>query len=284
MKKHRTAAILGITVALSAAAILLFGSRTAFSTSPLLAFGASTSTPKPPAGEPIPLKLLTDLSSLSATAKISANGLINGEKALGDLNAEILTNDKGQSKITVTGSLLGTIAAQVGGSVVGLFKPSSVDIYQMPTGSYIVVNSLVTVCVKPSDPASTAALREFSPQELMSMLTRKEVAKGKLTGQEEYNGATLNRYILNGDAFLAASKKSGDPALKSFGDALWDAGDADLWVDAGSRYPVAYRNSFSGEFEPLKFEGNFDVSVQLTGVNTNPAITLPASCKNPITP
>ncbi len=274
----------GVVFTLGVVILLFLGTRIAYSTSPLFAFGSATSTPKPPAGEPISVKPLTDLASLSATAKIDANGLVNGEKVRGDLNAVILANQKGQSKITVTGSLLGTIAAQVGGSVVGLFKPSSVDIYQMPTGSYIVVNSLVTVCVKPSDPAAVAALQEFSPKVLMSMLTRKEVAKGKLAGQEEYNGATLNRYTLNGDAFLAAAKASSDPGLKSFGDALWDAGDADLWVDSESRYPVAYRNSFSGSFEPLKFEGDFDLSVQLTGVNTNPSITLPASCKNPITP
>ena len=117
----------------------------------------------------------------------------------------------------------------------------------------------------------------------MSMLTSKEVARGTLAGQETYNGATLNHYVINGDAFLAAAKKSGDQKLKAFGDALWDAGDADLYVDAKDLYPVAFRNNFSGTFDPLKFEGNFDVSIQLTGVNTNPVITLPAACKNPIT-
>ena len=217
-------------------------------------------------------------------AKINANGLINNENAVGDLNAVITTNNQGQSKITVTGSLLGTIAAQVGGSVIGMFTPSSVDIYKMPTGSYIVVNSLIPICVKPSDPAATEALSEFSPQNLMAMLTNKEVARGNLVGQETYNGAVLNHFVLNGDAFLAAAKKSSDPELKAFGDALWDAGDADLYVDSKELYPVAFQNDFSGTFVPLGFEGNFDVSVQLTGVNTNPAITLPASCKNPITP
>ncbi len=283
MRKNRNLLILGV-ISIAIIAIFLFGTRTAFSISPLLAFGAATKTPIPSAGEVIPLKPVTGLSSLTATAKINANGLINNENAQGDLNAVIATNNKGESKITVTGSLLGTIAAQVGGSVVGLFTPSSVDIYKVPQGNFIVVNSLFTVCIKPSDPAATEAMGEFSPQGMMSMLTNREVARGKLVGQESYNGAILDHYVLNGDAFLAAAKKSRDPKLKSFGDALWDAGDADLYVDAEGRYPVAFQNEFSGSYDPLKFEGNFDVSIQLTGVNTNPAITLPAACNNPITP
>jgi hypothetical protein len=284
MKNKRNWSIVGATLTVAVIAILLFGSKAAFSTSPLLGFGSQTRTPTPPAGQAIPIKPIAGLSSLTATAKINVNGLINNENAQGDLNAVIATNNQGQSKITVTGSLLGTIAAQMGGSVVGLFTPSSVDIYKVPAGSYIVINSLIPVCVKPSDPATTEALAEFSPQGLMSMLTGKEVARGNLAGQETYNGAVLNHYVLNGDAFLAAAKKSSDPKLKAFGDALWDAGDADLYVDAKDLYPVAFRNNFSGTYDPLKFEGNFDVSIQLTGVNTNPTITLPASCKNPITP
>ena len=162
--------------------------------------------------------------------------MINSEKVDGDLNAVITTNSQGQSKITVTGSLLGTIAAQMGGSVVGLFTPSSVDIYKVPTGSYIVINSLIPVCVKPSDPAATEALNEFSPQGLMSMLTNRDVARGKLIGQETYNSQALNHYVLNGDAFLAAAKKSSDPKLKAFGDALWDEGTENvcMWIQKSS--------------------------------------------------
>jgi hypothetical protein len=33
------------------------------------------------------------------------NGLINGERAQGDLNAVLTTNDQGKSRITVTGDL-----------------------------------------------------------------------------------------------------------------------------------------------------------------------------------
>ena len=36
--------------------------------------------------------------------------------------------------------------------MVGLFTPSKVDIYKMPTGVYIVVNSLVPICIKAKSP------------------------------------------------------------------------------------------------------------------------------------
>ncbi len=266
--------VLVVFLALSAAAPAL--------SSTLSSLLAAASTPPP--GDPIPLKPLTGVTSLTATAQITVNGLINGKPVQGDLNADLATNNQGKSQAKVTGGLLGEIAAQVGGSLVGLFTPSSVDIYKMPEGSYIVVNSLFPVCVKPKASGDTQALDDMSPQNLMSMLTSSDVARGKFVGDETLNGAPVKHYVINGKAFLAAAKKSSNPKLKAFGDALWSADDADLYVDAKSGYPVAFHGSYSGTYQPLKFEGDFEVQIALTGVNTNPAINLPASCSKPITP
>jgi hypothetical protein len=248
----------------------------------LSALLAPTSTPPP--GEVIPLKSIAGLSSLNATVKIEVNGLINGKRAQGNLNATVTTNDQKKSQVTVTGSLLGQIATEVGGSLVGLFTPSKVDVYKVPEGTYIVVNALIPICVKPEAANATQTLDDMTPQSLLSMLTSSDVARGKLVGEETLNGAAVKHYIINGDAFLAAAKKSTDPKLKAFGEALWSAGDADLYVDAKGGYPVAFHGSYSGAYEPLKFEGDFDVQVQLTGVNTNTPVNLPASCNKPITP
>lgn len=238
--------------------------------------------PTPPPGEVIPLKPIAGLTSLNATVKLDVNGLINGKRAQGDLTALLTTNDQGKSQITVSGSLLGDIAAEVGGSLVGLFTPSKVDIYKMPDGVYVVVNGLFPVCVKPKDVKATAALDEMSPQSLLSMLTSTDVARGKLVGEETLNGVPVKHYVINGDAFLAAAQKSSDPKLKAFGESLWSAEDADLYVDAKGGYPVAFSGSYSGEYAPLKFEGDFAVDIELTGVNTNTPVNLPASCNKPI--
>lgn len=246
----------------------------------LSALLASTSTPPP--GDVIPLKPIEDLTSLNATVQLGVNGLINGKRAQGDLTAVLTTNDQEKSQITLTGSLLGDIAAQVGGSLVGLFTPSKVDIYKVPEGTYIVINGLIPVCVKPANPKATAALDEMSPQSLMSMLTSSDVARGKLAGQETLNGIPVQHYVLNGEAFLAAAQKSTNPKLRAFSKSLWSAEDADLYVDAKGGYPLAYRSSFSGTYEPLKFEGDFDVRIELTDVNTNTPVNLPQSCNNPI--
>ena len=120
----------------------------------------------------------------------------------------------------MTGSLLGDIAAQVGGSLVGLFTPSSVDIYKVPEGNYIVVNSLIPVCVKPADSAATGVLEEMSPQSLLSLFTSSDVARGKLAGQGTINGVTVKHYVIDGDAFLAAAQKSSNPKLKAFAQGL----------------------------------------------------------------
>ena len=254
----------------------------AFSSSTLMALLAQGSTPTPPPGEVIPLKSIAGLTSLNATVQLDVNGLINGKRAQGDLNAVLTTNDQGKSHISITGDLLGDITAQVGGSLVGLFTPSSVDIYKVPEGTYVVINSLVPVCVKPANTKATAALDEMSPQSLLGMLTSSDVARGKLVGQETLNGVPVKHYVLNGDAFLTAAQNSRDPKLRAFGEALWSAEDADLYVDAKGGYPLAFRGSYSGSYDPLKFEGDFDVQIELTGVNTNTPIELPASCNKPI--
>jgi hypothetical protein len=243
---------------------------------------AAASTPTPYPGDVIPLQSIAGLTSLNATVQLQVNGLINGQRAQGDLTALLATNDQDASRVTVSGSLLGQLAAQVGGSLVGLFTPSKVDIYKVPEGTYIVINGLFPMCVKPSELNATAAVDEMSPASLLSMLTSSDVARGKLLGQETLNGKTVKHYVLDGDAFLAAAQASTDPKLRAFGESLWAAEDADLYVDAKTGYPVAFRGNYSGAYEPIKFEGDFAVQIDLTGVNTNPPVSLPSSCANPI--
>ena len=95
--------------------------------------------------------------------------------------------------------------------LVGLFTPKQVDLYKTPDGAYIVINSLVPICVKPKALNATAALDDLSPQTLFTMLTNSDVARGTLVGEETLNGATVKHYVINGDAFLAAAQKSSDP-------------------------------------------------------------------------
>jgi hypothetical protein len=269
---------------------LVFGYILGATTSKPNAFAAqasATATPLPTPtivpGDPIPLKALTGLTGLTASVTLDVNGEINGQRTQGALNADVMTNLNDKSKITVTGPLLGDIVAQVGGSAVSLFTPSQVDIYKVPAGTYIVVKSFLDVCVKPADPKATEATDNLSPQTLLTMLTSPEVARGKLAGEETRNGVKVKHYIVNGAAFLAAAKNSNDPNLKKFADALWEAQDAHVYVSEEG-YPVAFEGSYSGEFEPLKFQGNFDVKIDLTSVNQPVQIDLPRSCNNPITP
>jgi hypothetical protein len=96
------------------------------------------------------------------------------------------------------------------------------------------------------------------------------------------NGRAVKHYVIDGNAFLAAAQQSADPNVRTFGQALRSAQDADLDVDAQGGYPVAFRGSYSGTFDPLKFDGDFSVQIDLTGVNTNTPVNLPPACNNPI--
>ena len=254
-----------------------------FSTSALTKLVAPSAAATPPPGEVIPLQSIADLNSLNGTVKLSVNGLIDGKKTQGDLNGQLSVSDPKTSKVTVSGSLLGPIAAQVGGSLVGLFTPSKVDVYKMPDAAYIAVNSLVPVCIKPKALTATDTLDEMSPQGLVTMLTSGDVARGKLVGQETLNGVPVKHYVINGDAFLAAAQNSKDEKLKSFADGLWSAEDADVYIDAKTGYPVAFRGQYSGSYEPLKFEGDFGIQLDLTNINGKVSpVTLPSSCNKPI--
>jgi hypothetical protein len=280
MKIQKSAFVTGIVVV--ALLLLALGvAAPAFSKSSMFTLLAATGTPTPAAGDVIPLKSIAGLTSLNATVKIGVNGLINSKRSQGDLTAELTTSNDG-SKITVTGPLLGDITAQVGGSLVGLFTPSSVDIYKVPQGNYIVVNSLIPVCIKPSSPKATEAFDQLSPQNLLGMFTNSDVAHGRLADKMTVNGVPVNHYVIDGDAFLAASQKSQDEKLKAFGDALWKAKDADLYVDAKGGYPLAFSGSYSGSYDPLKFQGDFDVQIELTGINQDTSVKLPTSCNKPI--
>ena len=183
-KPYLSAAVLGIVIAV-ALFLVLDVVAPAFSTSAVTWLLAPVSAPTPAPGDPIPLKSIEGLNSLNATVKLDVNGKINGKKTKGDLNALLASNDQKKSKVTVSGSLLGPIAAQVGGSVLGMFTPSKVDLYKVPAGTYIAVNSLVPICVKPDTSDATAALDELSPSSMMNMLTGSDVARGKFVGDEK---------------------------------------------------------------------------------------------------
>jgi hypothetical protein len=186
------------------------------------------------------------------------------------------------SKVTVSGPLLGELAAEVGGSLVGLFTPSKVDLYKTPAGAYVVIGGLVPVCVKPKALNDTETLDDLNPQSLMTMLTNPEVARGELVGEQKLNGMTVKEYVIDGESFVAAAQKSSDKKLRKFGDSLYSAEDISLFVDTKTGHPVGLRGDFSGEFEPLKFEGDFGVDIQLTGMNTSPKVALPSACNRPI--
>lgn len=233
----------------------------------------------PDSAVPIPLTSLGELSSLSAEATLTANGSLRGKDMSGDLNVTFASNDAGDSQIDITGSLLGPVAAQVGGKLVGLFRPKRVSVYTVQDGTYVVVKGLTEVCIKPEDNAATQALQELSPQSLMALLTSSDVAQGTLAGQEDVNGTTTDHYVIDGPAFLAAAQASTDPTVQTFGQSLRTANDADLYVDAAGGYPLRYVGGFSGAYAPLELDGDFSVQVDLTGVNTDTPVTLPGSCK-----
>ena len=138
------------------------------------------------------------------------------------------------------------------------------------------------MCVKPDDSQATEVLEQLSPQVLMDILTGSDVARGTFVGDEILNDMPVKHYIIDGDEFITAAQASSDPNVSLFARSLLSATDADLYVAADGGYPVAYRGGFGGTFEPLKFEGDLSVQIDLSGVNGDTEVTLPGSCDHPI--
>lgn len=236
----------------------------------------NTTTP-----QAIPLTPISDLESLEATLALGVNGLVGGERTQGVLNGRLIV-DGDKTKITVSGDLLGAIAAQIGGAMVSLFTPRSVDFYKMPDGPYVAINGFMPVCVRPQSPKAVAMVQDLSPESLMAMLTAPEVARGRFVGDTTVNGRAVRHYIVDGPAFLAAAQASDDEELRAFGEGLWAAEDADLYVDAAGGYPVAFQGQYRGAYEPLRFTGDFGLQIELTATGTGTPVTLPAACAEPI--
>ncbi|MET0773701.1 MAG: hypothetical protein ABWZ82_11490 [Candidatus Limnocylindrales bacterium] len=235
-----------------------------------------------PSAAPIPVASLAGLGSLDATVTITVDGTVDGKPTQGDLTAALTTNDEGRSKVEVTGSLLGDVVAQVGGSALNLFRPDRLSLYAVPEGTYAVLSSLLDMCVVPEDATTAGALDQLSPQRLLTTLTSGDVARGTFLGDETLNGMAVKHYLIDGDTFLTAARASSDPDLSAFAASLRSVSDADLYVAADTGYPVAYRGGFSGTFEPLSFDGDLTVSAELTSVGANTPVTLPGACDHPI--
>ncbi len=272
-------------IALAVIAILVFLAldprTTAFSASTLSAPVAPVALPAPLPGEPIPLRPITDLTSFNATVRLDVNGRIDGKRAQGQLTG-VMLNNQDKNRITVSGGLLRTLAAKLGGPLAGLVTPPKLDIYAVPDGAYIFVDALFTACIKPKVLNASGWLQQVSPQGLLILLTDGDVARGKLVGEVTLNGVRVKHYVIDGDAFLAAARKSQHPKLRTFGEGLRSAEDADVYVDAKSGYPVAFRGKYTGEYAPIGLDGNLGVQIDLTGINTAPAVDLPALCNKPL--
>ena len=231
---------------------------------------------------PIPLTSLGDLTSLEATATLSAAGTMRGEEMAGDLTVQLVGDEQGQYRVDITGDLLGPVAAQVGGKLVNFFRPKQVSVYVVDEGNYVVVSGLTDVCVRTEDTATTEALSQLSPRGLMSILTDSDVANGTLVGTESLDGLTTDHYVIDGPTFLDAAQSSSDSTVQAFGQALRGAGDADIYVDTETGYPVRYEGAFSGAYEPVGLDGDFSVRIDLTQVGTDSTVTLPKACATPI--
>lgn len=279
----RRAPALMVAAVIAGSSILAFGAGTAALSRPSPA--DSLGTPfqaEADTGDLIPISPLTDLSSLDATVHLSADGTVDGEPTQGDLTVELSSNDQNTSRIDITGSLLRDVVAQVGGKAVSLFRPRSVSIYTMPEGTFAVVTGLLDVCVKLEDSEATEALEQLSPQFLLSTLTSSDVARGTFVGDETLDGVPVKQYVINGESFLAAAQGSSDPNVSLFAQSLRTATDADLSVAADGGYPVAYRGGFGGTFEPLEFDGDLTLEVEVTSINSDTPVTLPVACDKPI--
>lgn len=204
------------------------------------------------------------------------DGTSAGKAAKGDFNAEVQTNvpTKRQS-VGITGSLITTL---LGRYLQGI-PVNNLTVYLIDGKPYVVAQALLLrVCAVPGSPI--AGLDQLSSglsaDVFMSQLTGNNKIYGTFVGNETVNGIPTRRYKLDTATINALAKKnSANVQLKG----------GDVWIATQGDYIVRLNADGVGNLAAnagVDFNGNANITLNVSDVNRVPDIQLPGQCNNPM--
>lgn len=243
----------------------------------------TVSTPRPtptvalPPGITIrPISNTTSIKSYKTVVNMKLDGQSAGKVAKGDFNAEVQTDlaNKRQS-IGISGNLVPVLL----GRYLQNLPVSGLTVYLVDGKPYVVAQALILrVCAVPG--AQIAGLDQLSSglsaEVFLSQLTGSNKIYGTLVGNETVNGIPTKRYKLDVKTINALAKQRGATAqLKS----------GDVWIATQGDYIVRLVVDGTGNLAAntgVDFNGNVNLTMNVSDVNRIPAIQLPSQCNNPM--
>lgn len=223
-----------------------------------------------------PISATAAIKSYKTVVNMKLDGRSAGKAAKGDFNAEVqadLTNKR--QSIGMSGNLVPTL---LGRYLQGV-PVSGLNVYLMNGKPYVVAQALfLRVCAVPG--ARVAGLDQLgsglSAEVFLAQLTGNDKIYGAPVGNETVNGIPTRRYRLDVKTINALAKQRGATAqLKS----------GDVWIAARGDYIVRMAVEGAGNVAAntgVDFNGNFNLTLNVSEVNRIPAIQLPSQCNNPM--
>ncbi|BCX03220.1 MAG: hypothetical protein KatS3mg053_1158 [Candidatus Roseilinea sp.] len=223
-----------------------------------------------------PISNTTSIKSYKTVVSMKLDGQSAGKVARGDFNAEVQTElaNKRQS-IGIGGSLVPVL---LGRYLQGI-PVSGLTVYLMDGKPYVVAQALILkVCAVPG--ARIAGLDQLSSglsaEVFLSQLTGSNKIYGTPAGNETVNGIPTKRYKLDVKTINTLAKQRGATAqLKS----------GDVWIAAQGDYIVRLVVDGTGNLAAntgVDFNGNVNLTMNVSDVNRTPTIQLPSQCNNPM--
>ncbi|MCS6848220.1 MAG: hypothetical protein RMN52_10960 [Anaerolineae bacterium] len=223
-----------------------------------------------------PISNTTSIKSYKTVVNMKLDGQSAGKVAKGDFNAEVQTDlsNKRQS-IGISGSLVPVLL----GRYLQSLPVSGLTLYLVDGKPYVVAQALILrVCAVPG--ARIAGLDQLSSglsaEVFLAQLTGSNKIYGTPAGNETVNGIPTKRYKLDVTTINALAKQRGATAqLKS----------GDVWIATQGDYIVRLVVDGTGNLASntgVDFNGNVNLTMNVSDVNKIPAIQLPGQCNNPM--
>ncbi len=223
-----------------------------------------------------PISSTTSIKSYKTVVNMKLDGQSAGKVAKGDFNAEVQTDlaNKRQS-IGIGGSLVPVL---LGRYLQGL-PISGLTVYLMDGKPYVVAQAMILrVCAVPG--TQIAGLDQLSSglsaEVFLSQLTGSNKIYGTLVGNATVNNIPTRHYKLDVKTINALARQRGATAQLTSGD---------VWIATQGDYIVRMVVDGTGNLAAntgVDFNGNVNLTLNVSDANRIPAIQLPNQCNNPM--
>jgi hypothetical protein len=251
------------------------------------------------AGTPVKFQI-KPLSQTYKNVKNMATRLdiyMKGKMASGKIKADVdgnlvfdltLDNVKKSKAIVFSGEMFNQMLAQQSTAPGGM-TIDQMGIYLTGKDLFVHIEGGVSACIKSKISQAkqfTDLEKAFAPDQLLGTLgssSKTTNIEGVLIGTKKLNGIETKHYSVDSKTFAKITQTT-----KSKNKANVEYKNVEVWVASEGSYLVKVAADGTGDFAGVSqgrsstFDGAFDMSYELLGINNDITVTLPKKCDKPI--